>query len=246
MAANVFSQHGVTPAGDPYWAIDAPTVGELGWRYIIVPTGDALHICGLNTRNGFYDRLRRLTEGAEYSQVFQRGSRWFPTANPELIPLASIQRLEEVELTHELAVVSQPAAGRAKRVSIITPGVPLYHELFGVLHARLCQHAEVKIEVASVGQLVRGPVVAIAAGVLLSILLVSALLATASGDAPPAEGRHSGILRAVGWLASQIGIAGVVGLCSAAVLVPVVWLLLRVSQRAPKRVIDVRPKSAAS
>jgi len=49
----------------------------------------------VNTRNGFYDRLRRLTDGAEYSQVFQRGSRWFPTANPEVIPLASIWRLLE-------------------------------------------------------------------------------------------------------------------------------------------------------
>jgi hypothetical protein len=124
-------------------------------------------------------------------------------------------------------------------VSVITPGVPLYHDLFGLLHQRLCEHAEPRAEIASVSQLVRGPTIALVGGILVCVLIVSAWLANESGSAPPAGGRYSGILSAASWLVSQIGGVGVVLLCSGALLAPVTWLLVRVARRQSKRVIEI-------
>jgi hypothetical protein len=242
MTGAVFTQQGVTGAGDPYWAIDAPTIGEMGWRYIVVLTADAVHVCRVETRDGFYDRLKKLAGGAAYAEVFRSWSRWFPIATLDTLPLDSVRRLEEVPLTHTLTLVSRPEGGREKRVSVSTPGVPLYHDLFRALRGRLCEHAEVKTEVASVGQLARGPAAALAGGVLVTILLVSAWFATAAGEAPPAGGRHAGILAAVGWFVSQVGLGGVAALGAAALLAPVAWLLVRVRARPPRRVVEVEPK----
>jgi hypothetical protein len=240
MAGVVFTQRGVTKTGDHYWAIDVPTIGEMGWRYIVVLTADAISVCRVETRNGFYDRLRQLTEGAAYAEVFKNWSRWFPTATLEVVPLNAVRRLELVELTHQLTIIAHPTEGRQKRVSIITPSDPLASDLFGELHQRLDKRAEVRSEVASVGQLARSPSVALAGAVLLTVLLISGWLATESGAA--AGGRHSGILAAVSWLVSQIGPAGIIGLCGAALLAPLAWLLVRVSHRPLKRVISLTAK----
>jgi hypothetical protein len=228
-----------TQAGHSYWGINAPGVGSSRQFTIVVLAGQALYVATYLTRSGFDQAIARLCESTDV--LNDLGTQTVGKRRHE-IPFDSIDRLEMFPFAYELKV-RYTVDNAVRWVTLRTPPLDFYGELFERLRQRVAAGQEVVDQPASAVRVAGGPLI----GMLVTIAVGGGLhymaeeIAAGKDFDQFGQGKVQLIAMLASWLAGTLGPAGVVIVASLAFAGLFAWLVRRVNDRPQRSVVDVRP-----
>lgn len=219
---------GTTTLGDRYWAMDEVNQ-EDGTMTLIVLGAHQLWYYQPWQYKTFEQVLTELSTSENYSELFLGKGR--------VIELDQINRLVLCEVDGTLTIHHQ----RGKFV-LRTPHFSIYSEVFDALHQQIDPEQPVETSRASLRHIGRGPWVALALTVSLTLMLLMIVQFAGKGPINPRKMQAAPeaklFIGAIFWVAREAGFYGSLLLGLAALSVCIWWIRTAARRRPELLVID--------